>query len=216
MLTQKLREICRTENIDIVGCADVEEFKIYEPMHHPRTYFPRTSVVIVIGIHLYDKILDTWSQNKNKGFQFADQILENSATKVHAFLKEEGFDSKLLSYAAGIYLKGAAALAGIGSIGKNNLLITEQYGSQIRLRAIATDAPLKCGQPIKEQIFCKNCPNRPCMKACPADAFKTGKYDRNACHDYCIHNLQKLSRFSSVWCTKCIDACPVGKIKRKK
>ncbi len=42
----------------------------------------------------------------------------------------------------GTYLKDAAVVAGLGCIGRNNLLVTRQYGPRVRLRALTLDADL--------------------------------------------------------------------------
>ena len=42
----------------------------------------------------------------------------------------------------GIYLKDAAVKAGLGVIGRNNLLITPRFGPRVRLRALLVDMDL--------------------------------------------------------------------------
>lgn len=63
--------------------------------------------------------------------------------------------------------KTVATRAGLGWIGKNNLLVTESYGSAIRLSSLLTDAPLPVGTPIEESR-CAGCDI--CVKSCPAKA----------------------------------------------
>ncbi|GHV55295.1 hypothetical protein AGMMS49579_17780 [Spirochaetia bacterium] len=69
----------------------------------------------------------------------------------------------------GIYLKDAAAQAGLGCIGKNNLLITPHYGPQVRLRAMLISEELV---PTGPGSFdpCADCAMY-CRKACPVRAF---------------------------------------------
>ena len=50
--------------------------------------------------------------------------LLNKLYKIKDFLHQKGHDSKVIPYEPGIYLKDAGVLAGLGIIGKNNLLIT--------------------------------------------------------------------------------------------
>jgi epoxyqueuosine reductase len=69
----------------------------------------------------------------------------------------------------GIYLKDAAVMAGLGCIGKNNLLITPRYGARIRLRALLLDAELEPTRPIDFDP-CKGCKEY-CRRACPVDAY---------------------------------------------
>ena len=63
--------------------------------------------------------------------------------------------------------KTSAVLSGLGWIGKNNLLTTEEYGSGIRLSTVLTDLPLRTGSPVQESK-CGEC--RVCYQVCPAKA----------------------------------------------
>ena len=71
----------------------------------------------------------------------------------------------------GIYLKDAAVLAGLGCIGKNNLLITTEFGPRVRLRAMLLEAELEITGPIDFDP-CKGCPEY-CRKVCPQGAFNS-------------------------------------------
>jgi hypothetical protein len=48
----------------------------------------------------------------------------------------------------GTLFKDAAALAGLGTIGKNNLVITPEYGPHVRLKAMFLDVDLEPTGPI--------------------------------------------------------------------
>ena len=69
----------------------------------------------------------------------------------------------------GIYLKDAAVEAGLGCIGRNNLLITPEFGAKVRLRAIALSEELPSFGPL-EFDPCRDCA-KPCTAACPREAF---------------------------------------------
>lgn len=209
-LTRRVERFCKKKGIDIVGFADPKLFDRFEKLNTPDFYLKDSVSVIVIGMYLYDIVLDAWSirANSNFTYQFIDNILENYCHKVKDFLLEKGYKTEVITYSPGFYLKDSAALAGIGPIGKNNLLITEKYGSQVRLRALTTTAPLKHGTPIKESKYCENCTK--CIDACPAQALIDGKYLKDACYDYQKANLRKLSDETAIWCNTCIEVCPVG------
>lgn len=69
----------------------------------------------------------------------------------------------------GVYLKEAAVQAGLGCIGRNNLLVTPQYGPRVRLRAMTISAELPPTGPIDFDP-CADC-DAPCLAHCPQQAF---------------------------------------------
>jgi epoxyqueuosine reductase len=87
----------------------------------------------------------------------------------------------------GTYLKDAAVVAGLGCIGRNNLLITREYGPRVRLRALTLGVDLpsggvvaeaEVGTPVDPMRFdpCAGC-DAPCLRACPQGAFADPIYD---------------------------------------
>ncbi len=210
-LTDELISHCDKLGIDIVGFGDTIHFNRFNKKNRPESYLKKSKSVIVIGFHLYDLILDAWSKNegKEKSYHFADSILVDQCHQIKSFLAKKGFKSKIIPYKPGLFLKDAAALAGIGPIGKNNLIITKTFGSQVRLRALVTVAELLYGTPFYESEYCKNCSM--CVVSCPVGALKGGKYNKMLCNNYCLKNLKDLSENTVIWCNICIEACPVGK-----
>ena len=69
----------------------------------------------------------------------------------------------------GLYLKEAAVAAGLGCIGRNNLLVTPEFGPRVRLRAMTVSAWLP---PTGALDFdpCAGC-DAPCLAHCPQRAF---------------------------------------------
>ena len=215
-LTEKIRKYCCKIGADIIGFADVKHFNKFQTYNQPENYLKNSKTVIVLGLHIFDLVLDAWNINPDNGknYQFADTILEKLCNLTKDFVKELGYETEIISYTPGLFLKDSAALAGIGPIGKNNLLITENFGSQVRLRALVTTAPLICGKPILESKYCKKC--ELCVKSCPADAFKNGKYNKDICQPFQLIHLRKLSENTSIWCNICIDSCTANKYLKKK
>jgi hypothetical protein len=75
----------------------------------------------------------------------------------------------------GLYLKDAAVLAGLGCVGRNNILVTPDWGPRIRLRAVLLDAELAPTGRI-EFDPCRGCDER-CRSACPRGP-STGRSSR--------------------------------------
>jgi epoxyqueuosine reductase QueG len=210
-LTDELINLSNRIGIDIVGFANTERYSRYKEEYQPKNYVKNAQTVIIIGIYLYDIILDAWSQDQTTGksFHYLDSILESRAHNIKDFLIKRGYKSMIISYSPGLFLKDSAALAGLGPIGKNNLFISKKFGSQVRLRAIVTEAPLIPGIPIENSEYCKDC--NICISNCPSGALSQEGYNRQACESYCLSNLRKLSDYTSIWCNICIEVCPFSK-----
>lgn len=65
--------------------------------------------------------------------------------------------------------------AGLGQYGRNGLLITENYGSDVRICKIFTDMPLAYDQPIDFGVleFCRTCMK--CAQTCPSQSISYDK-----------------------------------------
>ena len=110
-------------------------------------------------------------------------MLIEIAERLRVWLGDElNFVAHPLPYQAtegGVFLKDAAALAGLGIIGKNNLLITPEYGPRVRLRALFLEEELESTGPFAFAPS-EDC-EMPCRSACPQNAFTEGHYGRPRC-----------------------------------
>jgi epoxyqueuosine reductase len=119
----------------------------------------------------------------------------------------------------GIFLKDAAVLAGLGVIGRNNLLVTPPFGPRVRLRALFLDRILEPATPL-EYAPCAAC-DAPCLRACPRKAFQGGRYERSLCSRQMDRDVARRKPGSEPaagepekgwikYCRRCELACPVG------
>ena len=115
--------------------------------------------------------------------------------------------------------KTIATRASIGWIGKSALLVTEKYGSAIRLSSILTDAPLDCAPPVNESR-CGDC--MVCTDACPAGAVSGKMWAAGMERDELLDPVKcrKAARERArqgfggevTICGKCMEACPYTQI----
>ena len=144
--------------------------------------------------------------------------------KLKAWLRDElGITGAPLGYRVengGVLLKDTATLAGLGTIGKNNLLITPEYGPRVRLRAMFLDIEVKATGPI-DFSPCDTC-HIPCFQACPKDAFQSGVYNRELCNiqlgidvenEVVVESPENdpVNNNYRIYCRACEIACPVGR-----
>ena len=121
----------------------------------------------------------------------------------------------------GIFLKDAAALDGLGVIGRHNLFISPQYGSRLRLRGLFLDRGYETSV-LTSPSPCAHCA-APCHAACPEQAFQAGHYEVKRCEPEMQRNRQGLVTVEGSlvgmeesceveqFCRACELACPVGR-----
>jgi reductive dehalogenase len=126
---------------------------------------------------------------------------------------------KKLGYSARNHMDGnyemmlalAAKKAGLGDIGRHGMLITEKYGSRVRLGAVTTDMPLVTEKEsdFKVNDFCEIC--KKCISTCPAKAIQEEKeLDINGIKRWQINREEcyKKWRILGTDCGICIATCP--------
>ena len=111
--------------------------------------------------------------------------------------------------------KTTATRAGLGWIGKNALLITESFGSAVRLTTVITDADLVVGIP-KEASNCGNCTE--CVDICPGHApsgknwaiglYRDSFFDASSCRETAHELTQRKIGINDTICGICIAVCP--------
>lgn len=73
-----------------------------------------------------------------------------------------------------VILPPLAVCAGLGELGRNNILIADRYGSRVRIGAVTTDLRLDADSPVSlgADHFCGLC--RKCSDTCPSGALSGG------------------------------------------
>jgi epoxyqueuosine reductase len=115
---------------------------------------------------------------------------------------------------APLFEREFAAVAGLGAIGKNTLLIDQSVGSWLMLGAIVTTAKLEATSHDVEVDPCGSCTR--CIDACPTDAITPWSVDASACISYLTieHRSQidqKFHKSIGEWifgCDICQEVCP--------
>jgi epoxyqueuosine reductase len=215
----------------LAGIARVEDLKRspsyaqyeqnpYYDFLEPIPEWPEDAISILVFALAHPKSepeLDWW--DPRPGGTPGNRILIQIQKKMKSWLNDElNINARSLPYQlerGGIFLKDASVLAGIGIIGKNNLLLTPEYGPRIRLRAMFLDVDLETTKALDFDP-CSNC-DLPCFWACPQNAFRRGSYQREYCQVQMKineDNIQPLSNDPEIvhvrYCRACEYACPVA------
>ncbi|MCX5907447.1 MAG: hypothetical protein NTY64_09745, partial [Deltaproteobacteria bacterium] len=100
--------------------------------------------------------------------------------------------------------KHVAREAGLGWIGRNNLLVTPDFGAHVRLVTIFTDMPLKADTPMA--WGCQVC--QACIALCPSESIKEKPEDFD--HIGCYHQIKTLVKKAGISqniCGLCVKPC---------
>lgn len=181
---------------------------------------PAAGTILVLAlVHSAANPALDWWDGPTGGTPGNRQLIDIAARVAEWLKTTRAIDARDLAYLPerdGIYLKDAAVLAGLGTLGRNNLVVTPAFGPRVRLRALLIDADLPGNDPLPYHP-CVNC-DMPCLEACPQAAFASGAFSRDCC-------LEKMNADETAaliaaeaesqpmvitYCRACEMACPVG------
>ena len=178
---------------------------------------------ISLGLRLSDGILEGITGFPTRiyyhHYRQANAILDQIAFKVSNFIQSKGYRalpvpaSQIIDWekqTAHLSHKKIGELAGIGFIGRNNLLVNPGIGSRFRLVTILTNMPLEPDKRLKAD--CGKCVD--CVTVCPAGAIKEKKEDFD--HIKCFEKLKEFRNKRLVdqfICGVCVKACKGNGIK---
>lgn len=203
----------------IVGFADLKDCIPKEFDKYPYGI----SIAVKLDDKIIDKIKNGPTMEYSKHYREINDKLNLIAGEIKKNIEENGHHAFIIE-ASNIVdetnLKGLlphkliATRAGLGWIGKNDLLVTSEYGPRIRLVSVLTDMQLKTATPVNESK-CGEC--RVCLINCPSKAIKNVIWDVSkarkdildveACHEITKINKKKVGHRI---CGICISVCPKG------
>ena len=172
---------------------------------------------ISIGFHLSDPVLEDIESGPTKLYFFHYQrvnvFLDELGLKITNFIQSGGWvalpipASQIVDWEhqrAHVSHKHVAVQAGLGWIGRNNLLVSPQFGSRQRLITVLTNMPLQTDEPIP--WGCGEC--RACLSSCPSQSIKENpaEFDHVGCYHQ-IKALVKAAGISQNICGLCVKAC---------
>jgi epoxyqueuosine reductase QueG len=200
---------------NVVGIAASVDFGLSPDGFKPTDVLPECLSVIVLGAAVSPEVLTgvtEYTESRNSMLAEMTKI----AKEVTKRIKADGFSSKVISAGGGkwverngkkeqfgyISLKHAAEIAGLGIIGRNNLLTNPQYGNLLWLSAVLTDAELTPDEKLQSNM-CDNC--NKCVSACPAGALDDlTSFGRKGCSRFFTIEDKKFK----IKCFLCRSVCP--------
>ncbi|MFC1666975.1 4Fe-4S binding protein [Candidatus Omnitrophota bacterium] len=199
----------------LFGTAHIKPVK--KEFHFSDEILQGLDYAISIGVRLSDPILeeiiDTPTKIYYHHYRQVNIALDQIALRLSNFIQSKGYKalpvpaSQIIDWEkqeGHLSHKKIGKIAGLGFIGRNNLLVNPELGARFRLVTILTDMPLLSDKPLRED--CKDCRN--CIEMCPVGAIKEKQQDFD--HSKCYEKLKEFRNKGIVGqfiCGVCVKAC---------
>ena len=161
------------------------------------------SCVVLFGKALskeYINALRAGEKPKMKEVLNTERKMDTLAVKVADLLEAEGYNSIGKLKFGHLPHKTVALNAGLGFIGKNNLLINEQYGCAVMFGKVLTAAPFVTMSKVPIEPQCGDCSI--CVDVCSTKALRGTTWNVTTKRD------EMMVRKLCTLCLKCMLWCP--------
>ena len=227
-MASKIKEIARFFGADVVGITHLDQAYVYshraracpadgekpgDPIHLPHRY------AICLGFAGdYDRFMTCNSRIADAEYQRGDFRTMVPSFMLAAYIREMGYPA-IAHYHTRREINPIplAINAGLGELGRNGLLIHEDYGSRLQLAVVTTDLPMEVDQPVDIGVedFCQKCMK--CANNCPSNSISFGeKIIVNGVEKWAInvetcYKYRLAGRGEWINCLVCVTACPYNK-----
>jgi len=215
-IKSSLRQTALGKGAGLFGVCRIDELR---ETFHPeiKKISEKLNTGISISVPLVSSVLSTVIDRPNMiykaHYREVNSVLDDVAFAVSSEIERAG--GRALPIPASMVLKRypmtahlshreIAYKAGLGWWGRNNLLVTKKYGSQVRLVTLLTNLDLE-----PDNLSTDNCGDCiACLKSCPVQAISMKKENFNlaACSD----QVQKFARendYGMYICGLCLKPC---------
>jgi epoxyqueuosine reductase QueG len=146
-------------------------------------------------------------------YKMLNLLLDQTALKISLAIQDRGYNaipipaSQIVDWekqTAHLSHKMVALRAGLGWIGRNNLLVNPVAGSKIRIATVLTDLPLQTDKPLERD--CGTC--KKCIEICPVSAINESykEWNKAACLDK-LKYFAKAHNVGQYICGLCVKVC---------
>jgi len=212
--TKWLEELALQDGASVFGVADIKPVRKYfhDSIKSKTIIFP---FGISLGFKLSNEIIDDIQDEPTiiykHHYSTVNHFLDQLALKLCVEIQKKGYKafaipaSQIVDWQKQLgHLphKAIAFQAGLGWIGRSNLLVNPQFGARVRYVTILTDLPLNTAKPLKNN--CGGC--TACIRVCPAKAISKKSYDKKKCTNK-LKEFSKKTGIGQSICGVCVKAC---------
>ena len=215
---EQIKGIILNKGADLCGIAGIDRFADTPIGFHPSDIYKECKSVVVFAqrmpkslAYINPRIVYNHANNISKNA--VDIITYESVISIEQLdcvavpLPCDGpydyWEKDSLKGKGLISMRHAAVLAGLGSLGKNTLLINKLYGNFLTLGAILINLELQ-SDPLSEELCMENC--RLCLDNCPVKALDGKTANQKLCRPNTYTTNDR--GFDVVNCNKCRTICP--------
>jgi epoxyqueuosine reductase QueG len=198
------------ENIDInkIWEQKIKEFGTDHVFFVDASIFPSEAIEEYTCIIFFTKALSkeyidairTGQKPKTKEIINIERKMDSLAVKITGLLENDGYKSVSKLKFGLLPHKTVALRAGLGFIGKNNLLVNSKYGCALLFGKVLTTAPFVTMSKKPMKIKCGDC--NICVDICPTKALYGKTWNITTTRDEMM--IRKLCNL----CLKCLIWCP--------
>ncbi len=219
-----MTEFLKSKGADLVGFADMRSIAWGDA----NELFYAISIGVALDPEVVSQIREGPTRQYYAEYRRANYLLDSLGDCAVQFLDEHGCQSKAFPATGAIGVapetlvttfphKTPATRAGLGWIGKCALLVTEPFGSAVRITTVLTDAKLPTGIPTDESQ-CGDC--NTCVTMCPGhapsgvnwkvDLYRDSFFDPHSCLKMAIELARERTgiRTDETFCGVCMAVCP--------
>ncbi len=213
--TENMKAFATEQGFSLFGVADVTFAR--EEFYLDKELAARFDRALVFGKRILDPVIEEIKDRPTSlyfhHYRQLNFFLDRGALITASHIQEQGFQalpihaSQVIDWErhlGHVSHRKMGLLAGLGWMGRNNLLVNPDLGARFRLVTVLTDMPLEAAEPLKDD--CGVC--RRCLATCPAEAIKEmlEDFDYMACYEK-LREFRKSGIVGQHICGVCVKAC---------
>ena len=218
-MRENIKRAVLENGADLFGVASIDRFDQAPRGFHPRDIYSKTESVVVFAIRLPAETLCAespipFSHMNALAVQRVDQItfaissdLDRAGIRTVLIPTDDPYDywdSENQEGRAILSLRHAAVLAGLGKLGRNNLLINKKYGNMVQIGALLTDRKIEPDPPAHYEACPPHCSI--CLDCCPQQALTGETVIQKLCRP--VSNFRTEKGYIVKKCFECRKKCP--------
>lgn len=226
--TAEIKRIARLFGADLVGVTEIDERWHYSARVDTRSYTAASNDlpdgvthVIVLGHAMDYDLVATYPSalaGASTGLEYSHEAA--IVIQLATYIRNLGYEATASMNDTALVIPYAVK-AGLGEYGRNQMVITPQFGPRVRFSKIFTSLPLVADtpEPLGIRQYCDICTK--CADACPPKALPYGPPTDNVPNKSTIRGVRKWSadceKCFGYWaklksdCAICMRVCPFNR-----